>query len=77
MNLSKHSVSIHKKLKHLQDGLHNLKEGDDPIGKWLAGLGITGWLRSLVIEGTRILVIILSDLIIMSCVLSCICNILE
>lgn len=31
----------------------------------------------MVVEGTRILVIILIDLIIMSCVLSCICNILE
>lgn len=70
------SVNSQKKLKQLQDGLHNLKEDDDPIGKWLAGLGITGRLRSLVIEGARILVIIIS-LVIMSCVLSCIRNSLE
>lgn len=53
-----------------------MKEDDDPIGKWLAGLGITGQLRSLVIEGARILVIIIG-LVIMSCVLSCIRNSLE
>ncbi|KFO55433.1 hypothetical protein N302_03188, partial [Corvus brachyrhynchos] len=31
MNLSDHSVSIHKHLSDLQRDLHNLRETDDPI----------------------------------------------
>ncbi|KFO55676.1 hypothetical protein N302_15721, partial [Corvus brachyrhynchos] len=38
MNLSDHSVSIHKHLSDLQRDLHNLQETDDPIGDWLKGL---------------------------------------
>ncbi|KFO62240.1 hypothetical protein N302_03234, partial [Corvus brachyrhynchos] len=38
MNLSDHSVSIHKYLSDLQRGLRNLRETDDSIGDWLKGL---------------------------------------
>ncbi|KFO62944.1 hypothetical protein N302_11285, partial [Corvus brachyrhynchos] len=38
MDLSDHSVSIHKHLSDFQRGLHNLRETDNPIGDWLKGL---------------------------------------
>ncbi|KFO58460.1 hypothetical protein N302_08839, partial [Corvus brachyrhynchos] len=38
MDLSDHSVSIHKRLSDLQRGLCNLWETGDPIGDWLKGL---------------------------------------
>ncbi|KFO65961.1 hypothetical protein N302_07354, partial [Corvus brachyrhynchos] len=38
MNLSDHSVPIHKHLSDLQRGLHIFQETDDPTGDWLKGL---------------------------------------
>ncbi|KFQ19562.1 hypothetical protein N332_01247, partial [Mesitornis unicolor] len=36
MNLSDHSVSIHKKLAVQKEKLHSLKEANDPLRDWLS-----------------------------------------
>ncbi|KFO55237.1 hypothetical protein N302_15083, partial [Corvus brachyrhynchos] len=38
MDLSDHSVSIHKHLSDLQRGLSHLQKTDNPIGDWLKDL---------------------------------------
>ncbi|XP_074392078.1 syncytin-2-like [Zonotrichia albicollis] len=75
MNLSDHSVSIHSKIKELQQGLHNLKEEESfGIDEWLKSLGLGPWLRNLVIYAIGLLGVILLFLLILPCVFNCIQN---
>lgn len=73
MNLSDHAVSIHTKIKQLQQGLHLLKKEDGlGIENWLKGLGIGPWLRSLIMYAIGFLGVILLLLLLLPCILNCI-----
>lgn len=43
MNLSSHSVSIHKKLRQLEDNMNKITTENNPLGDWLESWGIGGW----------------------------------
>ena len=44
---------------------------DNPFDEWLRGLGVTGWLKTLLMEGMCFVIIILVRLLVFSCVFSC------
>ncbi|XP_056179519.1 uncharacterized protein LOC130142093 [Falco biarmicus] len=58
MNLSDHSISIHKKLSQLQGNMKHILADDNPFDEWLRGLGITGWLKMLLMEGICFVIVI-------------------
>ena len=71
MNLSDHSISMHKKLSQLQGNMKHILADDNPFDEWLRGLGITGWLKTLLLEGIRFVIIIVVMFLVFSCAFSC------
>ena len=57
MNLADHSESIHKKLSQLQDNMKKLRVTEKPYDDWLKGWGITGWSKTLLMEGMKCLLL--------------------
>lgn len=73
MNLSDHAESIHKRIKHIQDKLHQLSEEDGwDLDKWLKGLGLGSWLRMLIKYVAVILGVLLGLTTLLPCILNCI-----
>lgn len=71
MNLSDHSVSIHKQIAELRERIHNVQEGMDGLDGWLASWGITGWIKDLLKQGILILLVICVLLLTIPCILQC------
>lgn len=71
MTLSDHSESIPKKLSQLQNNMKKLTIVENPFDKWLKDLGITGWLKTFLIEGICFLAIVFAVIVILCCILSC------
>ena len=47
MNLSDHSISIHKQLSQLQENLNKIGYYTDPFSDWLESLGFGPWIRQI------------------------------
>ncbi|XP_064007782.1 lactosylceramide alpha-2,3-sialyltransferase isoform X2 [Pogoniulus pusillus] len=71
-NLSDHSQSIHGELKWLREHTQKIKQNDDPLGEWLRGLGITGWMKQLLMEGYRLLIILIIIIIVVRLIIACV-----
>ncbi|XP_055556194.1 uncharacterized protein LOC130141948 [Falco biarmicus] len=71
MNLSDHSILMHKKLSQLQGDMKHILAEDNPFDEWLRGLGITGWLKTLLMEGIRFFIIVVVMFLVFSCLFSC------
>lgn len=73
MNLSDHSESIHLQIKKLQELTKHLQVQDGfRIEDWLRSLGITRWLKSLIMMFAGPVLIILFFLLLRPCILQCI-----
>ena len=72
MNLSNHSVSIHKKLRQLKDNMKKLTVVTSPWSDWLTSLGITGWSKEVLQGGIVIIVVIVIVVILLPCLVSCV-----
>ncbi|NXE99981.1 ERB1 protein, partial [Menura novaehollandiae] len=70
LNLSDHSISIHKQLADLRNNMNAIRITTDPLSDWFTSLGLTGWLGTLAREGLRLLVVIVIGLIIFTCLIS-------
>ncbi|XP_056179594.1 uncharacterized protein LOC130142143 [Falco biarmicus] len=72
MNLSDHSISMHKKLSQLNGKMKHILADDNPFDELLRGFGITGWLKTLLMEGIRFVIIIVAMFLVFSCLFSCV-----
>ena len=73
MNLSDHSESIHKKIRDIQNKLHDLKEEEGfGLDNWLKSLGLGSWVRTIILYGIGILIVLLCLMMIIPRLLSCI-----
>lgn len=72
MNLSDHSVSIHKQLQILNQLTQQLQtDGGLGLEGWLKGLGISPWLRDIIKSGITILIVVLVAMLLLPCIISC------
>ncbi|XP_050174848.1 uncharacterized protein LOC126641811 [Myiozetetes cayanensis] len=71
MNLSDHSVSIHKQLEQLRERIHHVKEGSSAFDDWLSSLGISGWLKDVLRQGLTVLVVGVLILLLLPCCITC------
>ncbi|NWS50574.1 SYCY2 protein, partial [Probosciger aterrimus] len=68
-NLSDHLESIHAKLQELQEHVNKIRV-ETGLDNWLRGLGISRWLKPLLTEGFKLLMVIVIVLIIFHVVYS-------